>query len=84
LCQTHHVAPLQDNGNRLPLDWRWNGETGCFDSSGYMRIERKLFEIQRELLDPIEPSRNLSPMMLGKSLCRLWCESYCSWISQKV
>jgi hypothetical protein len=65
---------LEDSGNGPPPDWRWYVIAGGFDGSGDVRIEGKLFETQTVLPGSIEPSRNLSPMMVGKSLCRLWCE----------
>ena len=46
LRQPHYIASLKDDGDGLPLDWCWYGETGCLDGSGDFRIERKLFEIQ--------------------------------------
>jgi hypothetical protein len=62
LRQSYNVAALENDRDRLTLDRCWGCETGGLDRSGDMRIERKLFEIQRLLLDSIEPSCNLSPM----------------------
>jgi hypothetical protein len=69
LSQTHYITPLEHDWNCLALDRCWGGIANRLDGGGYLRIERKLFEIQKVLLDSIEPSRTLSPMTFGELIC---------------
>jgi len=71
LSQSDDISALEYDGNGLLLDGSGCVITGGLDGGGDSRVERKLFEIQKMLLGSIEPSRNLSPMTRGKSLCRL-------------
>jgi hypothetical protein len=74
LRRRYNVKTLEHDRDSLPLDWRRCGVTDSLDGRSGLGIEGKLFEIQRLLLDSIEPSRNLSPMMSWQIAYRDLCE----------
>ena len=64
LCQAQYVAAFEDCGNSLLLNRGRRGVTHRLYAVDDALINIKLFEIQKRiLLDSIEPSRILSPLL---------------------